>query len=122
MRQKVKTIGEFKQELAKEYQEINQRLFDIGTKQQKVELLGNKIIFTTNHRRIPVMKTLDVNNRSSTRMIDVLIIDEFKAHFKKRLEEKYGFKVISILKDYDPFIELSVTVVLADKDLENEFS
>lgn len=120
MKQKIKTIGEFKQELAKEYQEINQRLFDIGTKQQKVDLIGNKIMFTTHHRRIPVMKTLDVNNRSSTRMIDVLIIDEFKEHFKKRLEEKYDFQIVSILKDYDPFIELSVTVVIADIDLENE--
>lgn len=47
MGQKIRTMGEFKQELAKEYQEINLKLFDIGTKQQKVELIGNKIIFTT---------------------------------------------------------------------------
>ncbi|SDM74871.1 Uncharacterized conserved protein [Fictibacillus solisalsi] len=118
MKQSLLKTGQLKQELIKDYQDINLQLFDIGTKEQRVDLLGKKIIIMTVHRRAPAIRALDQKNREATRMFDILLIDEFKVHFKRKLEEKYGFKVVTILKDYDPLTEQSATVVVLEHEVE----
>ena len=111
------TAGPFKQELIKDYNNINLRMFDIGVKRQKIDIIGDKVLILAYHKRIPSLKFLDETNRSITRMTDMAIIDAYKEHLKKTLEEKYGMKVLSILKDYDPFTELSATVIIFDQDV-----
>ena len=115
-------VGHFKQELIKDYNELNLRMFDIGVKSQKVEIVGDKILIFANHKRIPSLKHLDEFNRLVTRMTDVAIIDSHKEHFKKLVEGKYGMHVISILKDYDPSMELAVTIIVLDKDVSQYLS
>ncbi|WP_134702748.1 Na-translocating system protein MpsC family protein [Ammoniphilus sp. YIM 78166] len=118
MRSSTLNLGLLKQELMKDYQEINQQLFGNGTKHQRVDILGDKIMFIAAHRRAPAIRALDGKKREATRMMDILLIDEFKEHFKQKLESKYPFKVVTILKDYDPFVEISATVVVLDRMLE----
>ncbi|MEW9672229.1 Na-translocating system protein MpsC family protein [Ammoniphilus sp. 3BR4] len=115
-------LGQLKQELIKDYQEVNQYMFGNGTKHQRVDILGDKILFMAAHRRAPAIRSLDSKKRKETRMMDILLIDEFKVHLKDKLESKYPFKVVTILKDYDPFVELTATVVVMDRDLETSLT
>ncbi|MBY6053977.1 Na-translocating system protein MpsC family protein [Cytobacillus firmus] len=110
------TAGPFKQELIKDYNNINLLLFNIGVKSQRIDFLGDKILIFAYHKRIPSLKHLDEINRFVTRMTDIAIIDSYKEHLWNVLEEKYGMKVLSILKDYDPVTELSGTVITLDRD------
>ncbi len=110
------TVGSFKQELIKDYNEINLRLFDIGVKSQKVEIVGDKILIFANHKRIPSLKYLDEINRFVTRITDIALIDSYKDHLGKILKEKYGMNVLSILRDYDPEIEIAGTIIILDRD------
>ncbi|KAA9030658.1 Na-translocating system protein MpsC family protein [Niallia endozanthoxylica] len=114
--------GQFKQELIKDYNTVNLRMFDIGVKSQKVDILGEKVIIFATHKRISSLKYLDESNRLITRIVDVTIIDSFKMELKKIMEDKYGMKVLSIMKDYDPEIECSVTIIILDQDARNYIS
>ncbi|KAB7705606.1 DUF2294 family protein [Bacillus aerolatus] len=111
------TAGPFKQELIKDYNNINLRMFDIGVKRQRIDIVGDKVLILAYHKRIPTLKYLDEVNRSVTRMTDIAILDTYKEHLKNIFEEKYGMKVLSILKDYDPFTELSGTIIILDQDV-----
>ncbi|MED1949548.1 Na-translocating system protein MpsC family protein [Brevibacillus centrosporus] len=114
----VLSAGQLKQELTKVYNEVNLQLFQIGVKQLRVDFVGDRILFMTYHRRVPAIRSVDEKNRELTRMMDILLIDEFKALLKGRLETKYEIKVVSILKDYDPETELSATVVVLEQNVE----
>ncbi|QRG66250.1 Na-translocating system protein MpsC family protein [Brevibacillus choshinensis] len=114
----VLSAGQFKQELTKVYNEVNLQLFQIGVKRLRVDFVGDRILFMTYHRRVPAIRSVDEKNRELTRMMDILLIDEFKVLLKERLEVKYEIKVVSILKDYDPETELSATVVVLDQNVE----
>jgi uncharacterized protein YbcI len=104
--------------LTKVYNEVNLQLFQIGVKRLRVDFVGDRILFMTYHRRVPAIRSVDEKNRELTRMMDILLIDEFKALLKGRLETKYEIKVVSILKDYDPETELSATVVVLEQNVE----
>ncbi|GED29245.1 MULTISPECIES: Na-translocating system protein MpsC family protein [Brevibacillus] len=114
----VLSAGQLKQELTKVYNEVNLQLFQIGVKRLRVDFVGDRILFMTYHRRVPAIRSVDEKNRELTRMMDILLIDEFKALLKGRLETKYEIKVVSILKDYDPETELSATVVVLEQNVE----
>jgi hypothetical protein len=113
--------GQLKQELAKDYQEVYLELFEFGTKNQRLDMIGNKILFIDLHRRVFALKTLDRQNREFSRIMDVMLIDQFKERFKQKLIEKYGFRIVTILKDYDPATELTATVIVLDQDIANYF-
>jgi len=115
-------VGHFKQELIKDYNELNLRMFNTGVKSQKVEIVGDKILIFAYHKRIPSLKHLDGINRLVTRMTDVAILDSHKDHFKELLENKYEMRVISVLKDYEPSIELAVTIIVLDQDVSKYIS
>jgi uncharacterized protein YbcI len=72
--------------------------------------------------RISSLKYLDETNHFITRMADISIIDSFKLELKALIEEKYGMKVHSILKDYDPTTECSGTIVILDKNVTDYIS
>lgn len=116
------TAGQFKQELIKDYNTINLRMFDIGVKRQKIDIVGDKVMIFAIHKRVSSLKFLDEDNRLITRMVDIAIIDSFKKELKQTVEEKYGMKVKSILKDYDPNIECSGTILILDQDVGNYVS
>jgi hypothetical protein len=111
--------GQLKQELARDYQEVYLELFEFGTKNQRLDIIGNKLVFLDSHRRVSALKALDQQNREFSRTMDVMLIDLFKERFKQKLIEKYGFQIVTILKDYDPVVELTATVVVLDQDVAN---
>lgn len=110
-------VGQLKQELAKDYQEVYLELFEFGTKNQRLDIVGEKLVFLDSHRRVSAIRSLDQRNREYTRIMDVLLIDQFKERFKQKLIDKYGFRIVTILKDYDPAAELTATVIVLDRDV-----
>lgn len=116
------TAGYFKQELIKEYNNINLRMFGIGVKRQKIDIVGDKVMILAVHKRIPSLKYLDKEHRLITRLTDITIIDAYKKQIQKTIEEVYNMKVLAILKDYDPVSEYSVTVIILDKDVTHYLS
>ncbi|WP_433938993.1 DUF2294 domain-containing protein [Paenibacillus lautus] len=112
------TAGELKQDLLRVYNAINKKIFNVGVKQQKVDFVGNKIIIVSRNSRVPVLKLLDENYPLSTRQLDHLLFQVFKQEIKTSLEEKFPFKIISILKDYDAETEFSGTIVFLEKEIE----
>lgn len=106
------TAGHFKQELIKDYNNINLKMFNTGVIRQKVDIIDNKIMILAVHKRIPSLKFLDGRDRFITRMADITIIDTFKEEIKKIIEEKYNIQVVSVLKDYDPYSEYSGTIIV----------
>ncbi|WP_237690733.1 Na-translocating system protein MpsC family protein [Paenibacillus caui] len=119
------TAGEFKQDLLRIYNTINQKLFNVGVKQQKVDFVGNKIVIISKNSRVPVLKLLDANYPLSTRQLDHLLFQLFKQEIKQALEEQFQLNIVTILKDYDTETELSGTIIFLERDVEcylNELS
>ncbi|GEN34865.1 MULTISPECIES: Na-translocating system protein MpsC family protein [Aneurinibacillus] len=113
-----KLLGDLKQALSREYNHVNKSLFDVGVRKQQVDIIGNKIMFITLHKRVHAMRTIDGKNRGLTRTMDVMLIDEFKEHLREHFTKTFGFSIVSILKDYDPQKELAATVIILDDDVE----
>jgi uncharacterized protein YbcI len=112
------TIGGLKQEIIKVYNTINQEIFGIGIRSQKIEIAGDKVFIFATHKRIPALKALDDLNRNLTASVDALLIAANKRKLKQQLEETLGIGVKFVLKDYDPETELSGTVIVFSENLE----
>ncbi|MCE8021309.1 DUF2294 family protein [Halomonas sp. MCCC 1A11036] len=113
------SLGQFKQELIKDYNEVNHRIFGIGVVRQKVDVQGDKILIVALHKRVPSLAYLNTLNSNVSELADHYLIKGFKNEFKQLLVEKYGFEIVSIFKDYDAQAELSATVVLLQRDVRD---
>jgi uncharacterized protein YbcI len=111
-------LGVLKQEIIKIYNSINQEIFGIGIKSQKIEIFGDKVLIFATHKRIPAMKILDESNRSLTVMVDYALLEANKRMLKEQLESTLGLKVKFVLKDYDPVTEYSGTVIVFEEEIE----
>ena len=107
-----------KQEIIKVYNSINQEIFGIGVRSQKLEIHGDKILIYAFHKRIPALKILDDSNRMLTLQVDRAVIEENKKELKKQVEELTGVPVKVLLKDYDPVTEYSATIIIFEDVLE----
>ena len=55
-------------------------------------------------------------------MADVALLDENKIRLRAAMEEQFPeIKIITILKDYDPFTETAGTIIVTDQLLEELF-
>lgn len=115
-------IGEFKQRLIKDYNDINHRIFGIGVVRQKVDVFENKLIIVAVHTRVPSLAYLSALNSNVSELADHYLIKGFKNELKALLVERYGFDVVSVLKDYDADAELSATMVIMRKDVREYLS
>ncbi|WP_228716844.1 Na-translocating system protein MpsC family protein [Billgrantia pellis] len=113
------SLGQFKQELIKDYNEVNHRIFGIGVVRQKIDVQGDRILVIALHKRVPSLAYLSELNSNVSELADHYLIKGFKNEFKQLLVEKYGFEVLSIFKDYDTETELSATVVITKKDVRD---
>jgi uncharacterized protein YbcI len=111
-------LGVLKQEIIKIYNSINQEIFGIGIKSQKIEIFGDKVLIFATHKRIPAMKILDESNRNLTTMVDYALLNANKRMLKEQLESTLGLKVRFVLKDYDPVTEYSGTVIVFEEEIE----
>jgi uncharacterized protein YbcI len=111
-------LGVLKQEIIKIYNSINQEIFGIGIKSQKIEISGGKVLIFATHKRIPALKILDESNRSLTAMVDYALMEANKRMLKEQLESTLGLKVKLVLKDYDPITEYAGTVIVLEEEIE----
>lgn len=111
--------GELKQEIIKVYNSINQEIFGIGIKSQKIDVVGEKVFIFATHKRIPALKVLDAEYRSLTANVDMLIMEKNKQRLKEELELRLGLDVVAVLKDYDPKAEISGTIIIFKEKLES---
>jgi hypothetical protein len=111
------TLGAFKQDVLRVYNEINKKIFNCGVKQQKVEVIGNKIVLISIHPRIPVLRMMDRFDPSVSRTMDRALQRLYKEEIKREFEQAFRLQVIAVLKDYDAETEFSGTVVILDRDL-----
>ncbi|MBW7455270.1 Na-translocating system protein MpsC family protein [Paenibacillus sepulcri] len=108
-----------KQSILKLYNEINMGMFNAGVSRQKVDFVGNKILILSINHRVPVLKLLDGKDIASTRRLDMLLSEHFKAEIKREFEQAFQFNIVAILKDYDIETEYSGTIVILDRDVES---
>ncbi|WP_238322912.1 Na-translocating system protein MpsC family protein [Gorillibacterium massiliense] len=111
--------GEFKQEILKLYNAINKKIFNAGVKQQKVDLVGNKIIIMSLNARVPVLSLMDEHDPRTARQVDQLLFQIFKRDIKLALESQFQFHIVAILKDYDAETEYSGTIIILECDVES---
>ncbi len=103
---------DLKQEIARVNNQVNLSLFGTGLRKQRVTIVEDKIIITADHKRIPALAAIDRQDRMSSRIADMAILDEYKRRLKQELIEQIQLPVICVLKDYAPDYELAVTFIL----------
>ncbi len=103
---------DLKQEVMRVNNNVNIAMFGTGLRKQRVSITEDKIVISADHKRIPALAALDGIDRTTTRFVDVAILDEYKRRLKKDLIEQIQLPVKSVLKDYDPEHELAITVIV----------
>lgn len=111
------TSGQFKQEILRQYNEINKRVFDVGVRRHKVEIVGNKIVIVSLNSRIPILKLVDGFDPSATRQLDRALQQYIKSEIRRLFECTFQMNVVAVLKDYDAETEHSGTIVILERDL-----
>ncbi|WP_237167761.1 Na-translocating system protein MpsC family protein [Paenibacillus yonginensis] len=111
--------GDFKQEILRIYNAINKKMFNAGVKQQKVDFVGNKIIILSKNARVPVLKLLDESYPQTTRQLDLLLFQLIKQEIKEELRKQFQLNTVTVLKDYDTETELSGTIIILERDVED---
>lgn len=111
------TLGSLKRKLIALYNQVNQQAFDVGVRQQRIDILGDQIVIVAEHRRVPALASLDDTHRWLTRMVDAALLDVYKTRLKEGVEALVGQKVRVVLKDYDPQTQMAATVILLEAPL-----
>lgn len=111
------SVGDFKQDVLRLYNEVNKKIFQTGVRQQKVDVIGNKMLIVSINTRIPVLKLTDRIDPLASSSVDRVLQRQFKEEFRQLLQAKYPMKVIAVLKDYDVETEHAGTVVIFEQDV-----
>lgn len=112
------TLGDLKQAIMREYNQVNQMIFKVGVIEQKVNIFDNNILILAKHRRISVLKIIDESDGALSNTVDRILIEKSKALLQKNFGERFGFEIQLIIKDYIASKEMSVTLILLDKNVE----
>ena len=118
----MKSLGDFKQEIIKINNQVNEEMYSRGLDWQKIDILGDKIIILSLNRRISVLKHIDEKDAFTARLMDLALLNEFKIRFKKYFEDKFQLKIRTILKDYDPVNQLAGMIIITVQPVEEFFS
>jgi len=111
------SIGAFKQDVLRLYNEVNKKIFQTGVRQQRVDVIGNKILIVSINTRLPVLQLTDRLEPGASAVVDRVLQRQFKEEFRALLEAKYHMKVIAVLKDYDVKTEHAGTIVIFEQDV-----
>jgi len=115
----MKSLEDFKQEIIKINNTINEEMYGKGLDWQKIDVFGDKIIILALNRRISVLKHIDEKDIFTARLMDLALLNEFKIKLKRVFEEKTGLRVRSVLKDYDPVNQLAATMLITVEPVED---
>ena len=113
------TPGDLKQELMRINNEVNQEMFGTGLRWQRVDLLDDRILLMARNPRVKALTVFDSGEGITGRLMDLALLEEYKKRLRKALEERLGFQIRSVLKDYDPAEELAFTLVVLRGTLED---
>lgn len=91
----------------------------MGVRSQRIDIVEDKIYISAIHKRIPALKILDERERTLTIQIDKALIEANKELLREQIELIVGVPIKTILKDYDPYTEYSVTVIIFTEVLES---
>lgn len=111
-------LGEFKQEIIRINNKVNIEIFGQGLKSQRVEIFNDKILIIANNKRVKVLSMVERKDNMTTKIMDLALIMEFKDRFITVLEESLGIKALAHLKDYDSNVEISISVTILDRSVE----
>ncbi|MDL2236077.1 Na-translocating system protein MpsC family protein [Christensenellaceae bacterium OttesenSCG-928-L17] len=111
-------MGEFKQEVMKLNNRVNMEVFNQGLHRQKVDIIQDKILITAHNNRVKVLSVVDKYDMDTTRRMDLALIKEFKERFILYMLEDLGVTVLTHMKDYDPKLELSLSVTILTQPVE----
>ncbi|MFY9473853.1 MAG: Na-translocating system protein MpsC family protein, partial [Tepidanaerobacteraceae bacterium] len=115
----MKNVGDFKQEIIKINNRVNEEMYGRGLDWQKIDIIGDKIIILALNRRISILKHVDEKDAFTARLMDLALLNEFKVRFKKQFEDKFQLKIRTILKDYDPVNQLAGTIIITVQPVED---
>lgn len=111
-------MGEFKQEVLRINNKVNMEVFHQGLLSQRVDVLRDKVLITAKNRRVSVLSLVDETDKGTTEIMDRALIAQFKRLFILEMKEELGVKVLAHLKDYDPGLEISVSLSIFEKPVE----
>jgi len=114
----LKTVGDFKQEIIKINNKVNEEMYGRGLDWQKIDIIGDKIIILALNRRISILKHVDEKDAFTARLMDLALLNEFKVRFKKQFEDRFQLKIRTILKDYDPVNQLAGTIIITVQPID----
>ena len=100
-----------RKDLAHLYNRVNQEIYGVGVKKQRIETYEDRVIIFAQHKRVQALQMLSKNFHHLTISVDSALIVEFKSLFKGQIEETLNLKVKTILKDYDPVTEEACTII-----------
>ncbi|MFC5713919.1 Na-translocating system protein MpsC family protein [Thalassorhabdus alkalitolerans] len=100
-----------KKTIAQIYNKVNQEMYGLGVRKQKIEVLEDKIIIFGLHKRVQALHAIGQKHPELTLSVDYTLIQEFKERLKKELGSQLNLKVKTILKDFDPKSEEAVAVI-----------
>lgn len=112
-------IGDFKQLFMKMNNRVNMEIFGQGLVWQRMEIFGDKVLIIAHNKRVKALTAIDQKDNITSKFIDIALIVEFKEKFIKYMQEELGIKILTHLKDYDPVTELSFSVTMLEKPVED---
>lgn len=100
-----------RKEIAQIYNKVNQEMYKVGVRKQKIEILQDKILVFGEHHRVPALEAIHEKYPELTLTVDTTLIKEFKERLKMELEKELPIKVKTILKDFDPVTEEAAAII-----------
>ncbi len=110
-------MGEFKQEVLRINNKVNMEVFKQGLLSQRIDVFRNEVVITAKNRRVNVL-AFGALDKQTTEMMDRALIVRHKKLFAEMMQNELGVTVLSHLKDYDPDLELSASVTIFEKNID----
>lgn len=110
-------MGEFKQEVLRINNKVNMEVFKQGLLSQRIDVFRNEVVITAKNRRVNVL-AFGALDKQTTDMMDRALIVRHKKIFAEMMRDELGVTVLSHLKDYDPDLEISASVTIFEKNID----
>ena len=110
-------MGEFKQEVLRINNKVNMEVFKQGLLSQRIDVFRNEVVITAKNRRVNVL-AFGALDKHTTDMMDRALIVRHKKVFAEMMRDELGVTVLSHLKDYDPDLEISASVTIFERNID----
>lgn len=101
----------FKKQLAALFNETSKEIFGTGVHDQKIEIVGDKVLIIARTKRISALDALSDEYADLVLSLDSALTSRYKKIFKEKIENELNLKIISIFRDYEPSSSSSCTVI-----------